>query len=677
MSFSLYSTRADAPPPFVYKPALTTKDVRGGAFALLTDDMAPFMGQFGHLLNRVAGLVLTPGSAFAMLPLADAVWQLTFPPSFVANLPAITHSYLTLISGLRVEQNENKRQSIELERTQTDLKRLTDYAELIQAKLRSDLQQYSEWTVKALTELLKFEALQAKQTPIELLPERIVHFLIGNTFDYTGAAMLAETGAGDWEQIAQVGQWDDPIDLEDTGHFQDDVWHVGSHMYAPLAVNDARYVVIVTKGIPQASFSEYEFTFFQMLSTLMAATYEAKLLESERQHELAERTRAEEALARALRAKDEFLASVSHELRTPLNAVLGQTQLMQEGIHGPLLAKQEQALTIISESSLHLLSLIEDILDLAKIEAMATRLDMTVVEITAVCQSSLRMVREMAQRKQIKVLSTIDHDLAFIQADERRLKQILINLLSNAIKFTDAGGRVGLEVVEDPAAGMVNFSVWDTGIGIAREDINRLFEPFVQVDSSLARQYEGTGLGLALVDRLTEMHEGRIVVDSQLGVGSRFTIALPHNMAGVALPTAIPAPVEEKMEPTISATNGRSAHILLAEDNATNVTTMIDILEFMDYRVTVATNGQEAVTSAQKELPDIILMDMQMPVMDGLEATRRLRANPLTATIPIIALTGMALSDDRERSMQAGCTDYLTKPIRIKDLREKLAQFLG
>ena len=680
MSFALYSTHADAPPPFVYKPTLSTKDIRGGAFALLTDDVAPFVAQFGHLLNRVVGLVLTPAPAFTMLPLADAVWHLTFPLGFVDQLPEITQSYLTLINGLRVEQNENRRQSIELERTQADLMRLTDYAELIQAKLRSDLQQYSEWTVKALTELLKFEALQAKQTPIELLPDAIVHFLLGNTFDYTGAAMLGITESGAWELVTQAGEWEQVPVGENGRYFNEDVWQQGTQIFAPVVVSTTRFVVGVTKGIPQAGFSDYEFTFFQLLSTLMAATYESKILESEVQHELAERTRAEEALARALRAKDEFLASVSHELRTPLNAVLGQTQLMQEGIHGSLLPKQEQALTIISESSFHLLSLIEDILDLAKIEAMATRLDMAVVEITAVCESSLRMVREMAHRKQIKILSTIDQDLTFMQADERRLKQILINLLSNAIKFTHAGGRVGLEVIEEPSTGHIHFSVWDTGIGIAREDIHRLFEPFVQLDSSLARQYEGTGLGLALVDRLTNMHGGRIIVDSQLGNGSRFTVILPKNMAGTVSPSPTPSLEQEQLEPTMSQetnTDQYTGHILLAEDNATNVTTMLDILEFMHYRVTVATNGQEAVESAQSDPPDLILMDMQMPVMDGLEATRQLRRNPTLTDVPIIALTGMALSDDRERSLQAGCTDYLTKPIRIKDLREMLAQFLS
>lgn len=678
MSFALYTTQADAPPPFIYKSALGVKDIRGGAFALLTDDVAPFVAQFGHLLNRVTGLLLTPAEAFSLVPLAEAVWHLTFPPAFVPQLAEITRSYLAFVNGMRVEQNENRRQRIELERIQIDLMRLTDYAELIQAKLRSDLQQYSEWTVKALTELLKFEALQAKQTPIEDLPERIAHFLMSSTFDYAGAAILADIPTGGWDLLVQMGKWGGDVVLADMCRFQSDVWHVGPYLFAPLVVSETCFVVVVTKGIPQASFSEYEFTFFQLLATLMTATYEAKLLENEVQHELAERTRAEEALARVLRAKDEFLASVSHELRTPLNAVLGQAQLLQEGVHGELSPRQDQALTVISESSLHLLSLIEDLLDFAKMEAMATRVDMMVVEITAVCESSLRMVREMAHRKQIKIFSTIDPALTFMQADERRLKQILINLLSNAIKFTPVGGQVGLEAVEDVVNNMVHFTVWDSGIGIAREDINRLFEPFVQLDSSLSRQYEGTGLGLALVDRLTRMHDGRIMVESQVGVGSRFTVMLPRHMVGTVMPAAAPPPQAAKIEPAAAKGEEQYAgHILLAEDNATNITTMVDILEFMNYRVTVAMNGQEALECAESDPPDVILMDMQMPVMDGLEATRQLRRNPALHHVPIIALTGMAMSDDRQRSLEAGCNDYLAKPIRLKDLREKLEQVLS
>jgi PAS domain S-box-containing protein len=234
-------------------------------------------------------------------------------------------------------------------------------------------------------------------------------------------------------------------------------------------------------------------------------------------------------LAKALRAKDEFLANMSHELRTPLNAILGKSEILQEGIHGQLTEKQASSLQVIEQSGRHLLELINDILDMAKIEAEKVTLDIQTVPLDTLCESSLQFVRQMAHKKQIKLQASIDHSLTSCQGDERRLKQILINLLSNAVKFTPAEGEVGLNILNDAAREAVQFQVWDTGIGIAAEDMDKLFKPFVQLDSSLARSHDGTGLGLSLVHRLTELHGGTISVESQVGVGSCFTVTLPQN----------------------------------------------------------------------------------------------------------------------------------------------------
>jgi len=230
-------------------------------------------------------------------------------------------------------------------------------------------------------------------------------------------------------------------------------------------------------------------------------------------------------LERLAKLKDEFFANMSHELRTPLNAVLGQAEAMEEGIFGPVTPGQRTALRTIEESGRHLLSLINDVLDITKSTVGHLELEFGAVPVEEVCQESLRLVREQARRRGITVTYTSDGAVPTVWADRRRLRQVLLNLLSNAKKFTPDGGQVGLSVKAGPG-GTVAFTVWDTGLGIAEEDRARIFEPFVQLDSGLARRHEGSGLGLALVRRLVELHQGRLELESEVGKGSRFTVVL-------------------------------------------------------------------------------------------------------------------------------------------------------
>lgn len=236
-------------------------------------------------------------------------------------------------------------------------------------------------------------------------------------------------------------------------------------------------------------------------------------------------------LAQALRARDEFLANTSHELRTPLNAVLGLSAGLQEEVYGPLTDKQHAALRTIEQSGRQLLDLINDILELARIEAGQVELDIRQISVEHMCQAVLRPIRQAARQKKLAIAERLDPLVTTIQADERRLKQMLVNLLSNAVKFTPPGGHIGIEVSGDPDHQLVHLTVWDTGIGIAPEQHDRLFQPFVQIDSGLNRQYGGTGLGLALVARLAALHNGSIMVESEVGAGSRFTISLPWHMS--------------------------------------------------------------------------------------------------------------------------------------------------
>lgn len=376
-------------------------------------------------------------------------------------------------------------------------------------------------------------------------------------------------------------------------------------------------------------------------------------------------------LAKALRAKDEFLANMSHELRTPLNAILGKAEILLEGLHGTLTEKQEASIKVISDSGNHLLELINDILDMAKIEAGKIQLDIQKVSLLNVCESSLQFVRQTAYKKEIRLKADIDPKLKTCLSDERRLKQILINLLSNAVKFTPTGGEVGLNVLNDPEGDAIQFQVWDTGIGISTEDMDQLFQPFMQLDSSLARSHEGTGLGLSLVYRLTEMHGGSVSLESQVGVGSCFTITLPNTpQLNAAQLQALARKDRKKFAPKQldNYAPGEEPLILLVEDNETSVKTVLEYLPVWGYRLAMAHSGTEALQRAQEVRPDIILMNIQIPELDGLTVIRQLRREAMFNNTPIVTLTALAMPGDRDRCLEAGANEYLSKPIQLRKL---------
>jgi CheY-like chemotaxis protein/anti-sigma regulatory factor (Ser/Thr protein kinase) len=253
---------------------------------------------------------------------------------------------------------------------------------------------------------------------------------------------------------------------------------------------------------------------------------------------------------------------------------------------------------------------------------------------------------------------------------------MLVNLLSNAVKFTPSGGKVSLEVELRPELSAVHFIVRDTGIGISVADLERLFQPFTQLDSRLNRQHEGAGLGLALVQCLVTLHGGSITVESEVGQGSSFTIALPYRPVA---PAAAITGVQAQPAPVASPRLGPApapARILLAEDNEVNLEVVYDYLRGMGYQVVIARTGREAIEQAVAIRPDVILMDIQMPEMDGLEAIRRLRAWPGFAATPIIALTALAMAGDRERCLAAGASEYLSKPVSLRGLDELLQRLL-
>ncbi|AKG23037.1 PAS domain S-box protein [Calothrix sp. 336/3] len=410
---------------------------------------------------------------------------------------------------------------------------------------------------------------------------------------------------------------------------------------------------------------------------------------SERKQAEAQLQKTNEELIRATRLKDEFLANMSHELRTPLNAILGMSETLQEEILGSLNERQMEMVRIIERSGEHLLSLISDILDLAKIEAGQIVLESLPVDVAQLCQASIVFVQQQALKKNIQLdIQLPSSPLPDLYLDDRRIRQVLINLLNNAVKFTPEGGQVTLQVVAPyeleevnnaaaSANSMLQLSVIDTGIGIAPEDIPKLFQAFSQIDGALNRKYEGTGLGLALVKRIVELHGGEVHLTSKLGVGSCFTIRLPYRPLEII--DAINPKKNMLDDLSLSANIAQSAgiKILLAEDNEENMAVIVDYLEIMGYGIFVARNGQEAIELTQKLHPDLVLMDIQMPGIDGLEAIRKIRQIPELSQIPIIALTALAMPGDEARCLDSGATGYLSKPIRLKNLNAKIQSCLA
>jgi len=405
---------------------------------------------------------------------------------------------------------------------------------------------------------------------------------------------------------------------------------------------------------------------------------------SDRKQAEAELQQTNEELARATRLKDEFLANMSHELRTPLNAILGMTEGLMDQVFGPVQREQLKALETIDRSGSHLLELINDILDVAKIESGQIALEPSITSVPLLCQSSVAFIKQQAQKKNLKVTVNLPLHLPDLWVDERRIRQVLINLLNNAVKFTSEGGRITLDVsyhpskthLEEPSdkASSLRIAVSDTGIGIAPEHIHKLFQPFIQIDSALNRQYTGTGLGLALVKRIVELHGGQVGLTSEVGVGSCFTVDLPC----ATIPALDPAPILPDMAgiaPDQPQPHG-SPLILLAEDNAANIGTLSSYLTAKGYRLLLAQNGQEAIALAQSQHPDLILMDIQMPGMDGLEAIRHIRNTTSLTQTPIIALTALAMAGDRDRCLATGANDYLAKPVKLKQLAATIDHLL-
>ena len=354
-------------------------------------------------------------------------------------------------------------------------------------------------------------------------------------------------------------------------------------------------------------------------------------------------------------AKTAFLANISHELRTPMNGVIGMINIV---LQSELDAEQRDQLETAQRCAFALLALLNDVLDLSKIEAGRMAVEEVPFDVRVVIDDCVKANAALATQKHIQLVHEAESDLPQqVSGDPLRLRQIVSNLVTNAVKFTDQGS---VQVRTRWLAGCLEVQVKDTGIGIAEENQRKIFEMFTQADTSISRRFGGTGLGLAITKSLVELQNGSIRLESKTGAGSTFTIRIPYS--SVSSPTPV-------------ASGTHVGRILVVEDNLVNQKLVSKILEKHGYSTEVCDNGQKALEALAASEFRLVLMDVHMPVMDGLETTRRIRQDPRWLALPIVAMTARALDGDKQTCLEAGMNGMLTKPIHAAHLLSVIDEF--
>jgi two-component system, sensor histidine kinase len=420
-------------------------------------------------------------------------------------------------------------------------------------------------------------------------------------------------------------------------------------------------------------------SFNRMIEELAASQAEIRqnqeLLEDRIRSRTEDLDKARQSALDASQAKSEFLANMSHELRTPMNGLLGMLDVTLDGNLG---ADQKDQLETAQRCAYSLLALLNDILDLSKIEAGKMALEKIPFRPRTVVDDCVKSYAARAAQKGVELRFEQDATVCGdVLGDPLRLRQIVANLISNAVKFTDRGW-VCVRLTSAPRSDGrldIQLEVRDTGSGIAPDKLHAIFEKFTQADGSITRKYGGTGLGLAITRRLVEMHAGDVRVESQPGKGSTFTITVPYEAA--------PATAREPAQPWHAAGHKperpSGARLLVVEDNLVNQKVVLAILRKKGYHIDVASDGSEALARLEPAgaAYDLVLMDVQMPVLDGLETTRMIRRDPRWERLPVVAMTAHAMDGDRERCLQAGMNGYIAKPVQPAHLIATIEEHLS